>query len=349
MRALSALAFLLSTYYVAAMFRSLPLLTLCAAEVLTGLFLFLLPRYLGLRLRAAFARPLTEAVQGEAALCEIIVRNPSFLPTGRLELRLRSGEAGETAALRQVFQAGAEHGETRLPVQVRAPHCGLARLRLDRARIYDYLCLFSAGKRLHAETCLAVFPPEQVLRVPIEGVWGGEQPRQPVGMPGEAAGELRNIREYRPGDPVRRIHWNQSARMDRLWLKEFEQEADPRVHVLAEAGEVLSPEAADAFYTLLSALLLGLTAADAAVSVHWAVPEGGADQAEARDPGQVRAVLLRMYQTGLGTASLAADVSPETRYFRLTGGLSLFQEERLLCRFSRERLAEEMRAFSLKG
>lgn len=48
--------------------------------------------------------------------------------------------------------------------------------------------------------------------------------------------QLRNLREYAPGDDVRHIHWAASARSQRVQLKNFEDERTLRVIVLLDVS-----------------------------------------------------------------------------------------------------------------
>lgn len=50
---------------------------------------------------------------------------------------------------------------------------------------------------------------------------------------------LANIREYRFGDPLKRIHWKLSARYDKLMVKEFE---DPRKRFICFSVDPVRPE-----------------------------------------------------------------------------------------------------------
>lgn len=48
--------------------------------------------------------------------------------------------------------------------------------------------------------------------------------------------EFADYRSYTPGDDLRRIDWNAYARLDRTFLKLFEEEEDLAVHVLVDAS-----------------------------------------------------------------------------------------------------------------
>lgn len=48
--------------------------------------------------------------------------------------------------------------------------------------------------------------------------------------------EFREHREYRPGDDLRHLDWNASARSDRLLVKVFEQELHPHLEVILDGS-----------------------------------------------------------------------------------------------------------------
>ena len=63
------------------------------------------------------------------------------------------------------------------------------------------------------------------------GVWGEGTPRQ------AAVGDVvRGVRDYVPGDPVRRVHWPTTARRGNLVVKEVEEPAAPRLVVVLDLG-----------------------------------------------------------------------------------------------------------------
>ncbi len=69
--------------------------------------------------------------------------------------------------------------------------------KMEQLKVYDYLALFSASRKIRQELTVAAFPNSQPMRM-----------------------------EYRPEDSWRHIHWNQSARTGRLWIKEYEEETN---------------------------------------------------------------------------------------------------------------------------
>lgn len=99
--------------------------------------------------------------------------------------------------------------------------------------------LFIAKKEVVTEADVVIGPATYHVDLP-EGMgqvaWAGEvrvrPPRPGVGI------DFLNIREYRAGDKVRRIHWRASARHDELFVREMEHEG--RLELVI-AVETMSP------------------------------------------------------------------------------------------------------------
>ena len=340
------IALALLTYYLAGMYLSLPLMIMGIAELLMLPFLFYLPRYLRKNVTAGFVKQ-SESVQEKSETgCRITIRNGGRLPASRCQLRFRFRYFGEAKRKTGRLYCGADKGGSETELLVRAKYCGLAKIKLDRIRVYDYLGLFSASKAVDNELDIAVFPSEQALQIIMpENAYGAEGLSEyTVNRPGESNDEIRQIREYRTGDSNRRIHWNQSARTDKLWIKEYERETDTRAELLVTAGDELTAEQLSLFYKLLSAVVLGLLENIAAVRVSWydGVKKAYVS-AEVSDIGQCRDMLLMLYRAELTTGG--GDMP--AHFFRVTTALELYKEGGLLRRFSAEQLDRELMESSI--
>jgi uncharacterized protein (DUF58 family) len=63
--------------------------------------------------------------------------------------------------------------------------------------------------------------------------------------------EFFGIREYRPGDSLRHVHWRSTARGGRLLVREFEEDVASRVGILVDTG---TPVGAEPYTTLEDAV-----------------------------------------------------------------------------------------------
>lgn len=156
------------------------------------------------------------------------------------------------------------------------------------------------AERLHASaTTLTCIPPLSAATepVPLRRAATRFVGREPTDATGEGV-EFAATREYRPGDPMRRIDWNRRARTRELTTVEFREERAATVVLLVDARPeaYLSPagsdehavdRAVDAAGQLLAALAesgsrVGVAAAGAESC--WLAPDAGVEhRAEARE------------------------------------------------------------------
>ena len=354
MKKLAFLILILATCYLAAMYRSLPLMALGLTELVLFIILFILSRYFRRKLTAGFSQQSESTEESVSTVCHVLVRNNGRLPVSKLALRLRVQYAKGPKGKKKKLYGGGERGESNLEFQVRAEYCGLVQVQIDRLRAYDYLSLFSSKKRLKEEMRIAVFPKEQALHIEIPISWWEESSAsedQTISRLGDAHNEIRQIREYRTGDSNRYIHWNQSAKTDQLWIKEYEKETDSQINLLADIKGIsdVSLSERSAFYKLLSALVLGLLKEMAAVRVYWYQSSiGNFISKNITDIDQCRDMLFALYQTALEQESgLTQEITEENFSFdqhllKLTLNLDLFEGTTFLYRFSAEKLQQEI-------
>ena len=354
MKKTAFLILILVTCYLAAMYRSLPLMALGLTELVLFIILFILSRYFRKKLTVRFPQQSGSTEDGVNAVCRISVHNSGRLPVSRISLKLRVRYAKGSKSVKKKIYGGSERGETNLEFQVRAEYCGLLLVQMDRLRAYDYLSLFSSKKKLKEEMWIAVFPREQTLHIEIPMSWWDESRSsgdQTVSRPGDAYNEIRQIREYRTGDSNRYIHWNQSAKMDQLWIKEYEKETDSQINVLADIKDIsnMSLSNVSAFYKLLSALVLGLLKEVAAVRVYWY--HSGKSCFVSRNVtnnDQCRDMLFALYQAAFEQEvdqtreTTEENLSFDQHFIKLTLSLDLFEGNTLLYQFSSERLLQEI-------
>lgn len=116
------------------------LLCLCVALPLLSLALSL-PGMLGCRLELSSLPPALE--RGADGRWQASIKTPNGLPLSRLTIHLRCKNLlnGQRDHRRLVLSGVARRRPVELTVST--DHCGLLELRVDRARVYDYLGLFS--------------------------------------------------------------------------------------------------------------------------------------------------------------------------------------------------------------
>ena len=192
------------------------LLALCVALPLLSLALSL-PGML--RCRLALSAEPASLDRGEAGGWFLEVDVFAGLPLARVTMRLAWENllTGQKNGKRLALAGVARRRPTGLPAPT--GHCGLLELRADKVRVFDYLGLFSL--RLDAP------PPARIVCRPIPAQC------EPIEVPDgqglrpssknasrRGPGEDYELREYRPGDPMRSVHWKLSSKWDELIVRD---------------------------------------------------------------------------------------------------------------------------------
>lgn len=141
---------------------------------------------------------------------------------------------------------------------------------------------YAAARTLVAPTGVLVFPEyRQLQRLPLfDRVPAQENPFPQIGLTGEFIG----VRDYRPGDARRQVHWRSSARAGRLIVKEFAEETQPGLTIALDL-RVSSVSGVDPHTSLELAIKIAATLAhyanQLALPVHlltnsprWPAPPG---------------------------------------------------------------------------
>lgn len=174
-----------------------------------------------------------------------------------------------------------------------------------------------------------------------------------------ASRKIRQLREYRPEDSWRHIHWNQSARTGRLWIKEYEEETNGMavlgLEMQKEHRNSLSDM--DCFYRLLSSMVLGFLQQSVRLCVYWFDSEKGCvREMEIFSQEQHRELLLQLYQLSAAEEGGTQEKEMLLRrgalygsFFLLDTGLGWYKNGKLFHQFSGENLEQEIeqRVFTL--
>lgn len=152
------------------------------------------------------------------------INNSSRFPAARITFEVKL-ENQLTGAVRRRKVSAAAGGRQSVSADLRltGARAGLVTVDTQKIRIYDALGLFTTGKKdLPSQECI-VYPEFRDVLVsmerPVETM--GDSRRFAPEKPGSDVSELFAVREYVPGDEVRKIHWKLSSKLDRTILREF--------------------------------------------------------------------------------------------------------------------------------
>ncbi len=340
-----------ASYYIAGMYRQLPLMIFAMMEWVLLFFLLFLSRYLRRQLSLSVPAQSDEAEKDSMKKCYIHIARAGRLPLKKVCIQMKIYD--DTGALLQKKRVckvlNASSGIMELSFC--PSRCGLLRIQLYKISVYDYLSLFSASRPIQMELPITVLPKSRALSVlPPSGEAAANLPEEiplqsNIKYIGNESRDIRQIREYRMGDTLRYVHWNQSAKTGKLWFKEFEPEDEPFFELLLDIilPENWQNERRDAFYETVTALVLGLLQSGHRVRVCWysdnisdfiTVPVAGIPE--------YRSMMRQLYQSDFIAGTDAVRAAYENRQSRSNGKL-LKCNLRLECYDSNGCYGEELR------
>lgn len=229
-----------------------------------------LPGMLGCRVRLVL--PGESVRRGQAAEMELRVESRWSLPVARLraELSWENRMTGERRRIRRVC-FGAAKG-CAIQERLHTGHCGRVVCRARKVRVCDLLGLFSLHLPAPAEAEMMVLPLE-LPSEPVAHLLGEEKNLQMKPRPGGGPGEDYELRGYRPGDPLRSVHWKLSAKADDLVVRETLEPVQAAVVLTFDLFGM--PELLDRTMDRLDAVSRALTERERPHYILWCDPTGG--------------------------------------------------------------------------
>lgn len=184
-----------------ALVLALPLLSLLVS----------LPAMLSCRLEASMAETVE---QGAKVGLHLRLRSWRLLPLPEVQIRLNLRTRDREKDMRFLGRLTREDGVMALPTE----ECGFLSAEFCRGWVYDALGLFRIPMRLPKLPVMVILPPERRPE-PMPRLEQFLQ-QQMKAKPGGGAAEQHDHRSYRPGDPVKDIHWKLSLKTDELIVRE---------------------------------------------------------------------------------------------------------------------------------
>lgn len=133
--------------------------------------------------------------------------------------------------------------------------------------VYDVLHLFRVKRRLRAERQVQVVP-RRLLSVALFDTEGGHHDMTTSFLELSSVPDYGDIRDYRPGDSMKQIHWKLSTKGEELQVRRYSSESQKRIAIVCDpsaeaalfSSETAHCEAVDA---VLEEALAAVTAATA--------------------------------------------------------------------------------------
>ena len=139
--------------------------------------------------------------------------------------------------------------EISLPYTV--SYAGMIVFKAQNIYIPDYLHLFTFKKEIDICIEIPVLPNETPVKKSVikRPEYVGDED-EISNMDGEKSRDVKEIREYRPGDKLRDIHWKLTAKTDEYMVKEYESVKELFITLLPELVKDDLQDTLSSFYSI---------------------------------------------------------------------------------------------------
>lgn len=160
---------------------------------------------------------------------------------------------------------------------LRGDYCGEITAKLEKLYVKDVLHLFRVKLPCRCREVSVIILPEccdlpiELSAPPIDAPESAEYDT----VPGDDPSEILDIREYRQGDAVSRIHWKLSSKFDTLFMKEFSRPISREILLCLdytgsyESGAASMMQEAKGWLTMVYSLSCGLLRQEQPHRIFW--------------------------------------------------------------------------------
>ena len=215
-----------NTYY------TLTLLAVCVVMPVISLVLMLIAgREIAIELE------LPQTAEKKAASLTYRISNPGRYPVARItfQIRLENHMTGAFRERRVSATAGSRETVT-AELSLQNSKVGTVVVSTNKIRVYDAFGLFVFRKSDLPDQAVIIYPDMRNVEVhmenPVENI--GDGSRYSPDRPGQDVSEIFALREYVPGDEIRKIHWKLSGKTDRTMVRDFSLPLNYSVFLLLE-------------------------------------------------------------------------------------------------------------------
>lgn len=209
---LALLYFAPQTLYIAIIFWVFPLL-------MFGLLL-----YIKRKISLSLITSTTVGNIGQPIACTILVQNQSIFPIGCMKIKVYfQNDYGKTKEFQTFSLSMNGNSEHQIHFKINSKHAGNITIATYKVKVYDYLRLFSRKIPVVEKISIPVLPDIHALEsaVFIKQPDFVDSDVYSKMKSGDDPSEVFDIREYKAGDKVHRIHWKLSTKKDVIMVKEY--------------------------------------------------------------------------------------------------------------------------------
>jgi len=212
----------------------------------------------------------------------IQAKNRFFLPLTRVSCRIEGINRLTGESFLQTVDFSINGKESRVvPCRLRSQHCGRIEARIRHVRVYEWFGVFGMRVPCDCEIGLTVLPDTFDMRLitDLSRSCPEDSDEYSALRPGNDHSEIFEVRDYRPGDSLRQIHWKLTQKYDHLMTKEASLPVDRSIVVMFDTARstesVASPACFDAAAEVVVSLSQALLNEGIAHTLAWRDAAGG--------------------------------------------------------------------------
>lgn len=208
----------------------------------------------------------------------VMIVNPGIMPMSEIEIPVTcvNLRTGETDSVTVNGSAMSKRGKA-VFIDTVSRHAGRYELSATDALVMDPLRLWRKKVAIDQKLGLTVMPQIFDMRLSVtHSAASMLDPEQySRSRKGIEPGEVRSIREYVPGDPIKNMHWKLSEKTDKMLVKELELPVTDQVIAMLDTytDGSIEPEEMDAIASVYVSLMLALLTEGMEFSAGWIDPD----------------------------------------------------------------------------
>ena len=168
------------------------------------------------------------------------ILNKSIFPISAVTFELEFQDMSEEGIIkRKIKTAAASNEERSIHTVIAASHSACIECRLKKARIYDPFGLVHFNVKNVSDKARLLITPvmsENSYIRNLDGSYIIDSDKFSDTQKGDDSSQVFEIRNYAPGDDIRRIHWRLSSKQDELIVKEYSKPIAEDCVVMLESG-----------------------------------------------------------------------------------------------------------------
>lgn len=163
--------------------------------------------------------------KGDKIPVTVQLSNPTIFPVACIKLYLVYRNTYSKKKFKKTVWASLDcRSKASVILHITSQYAGNMEITLEGFRIYDYMKLFSLKRKIQSNVRVAVLPSYYELEnyeIVNNSTRIMESDHYSPINKGDDPSEVFEIREYREGDRLQRIHWKLSIKQRQLMIKEF--------------------------------------------------------------------------------------------------------------------------------